>query len=78
MAAANIGEDLLPSLSRDDIKYLFPGPENFLRRWAIWLVVNKDEKIRSVFHSVTELFNSTTDVSNIQEMLSNFSSGPYT
>ncbi|CAG5893726.1 unnamed protein product, partial [Menidia menidia] len=42
---ANIGEDLLPLLSRDDIKDLFPGPENFLRRRAIWLVVNKDEKV---------------------------------
>ncbi|TKS66016.1 hypothetical protein D9C73_000072 [Collichthys lucidus] len=45
LRAANIGEDLLPSLSRDDIKDLFPGPENFLRRRAIWLVVNKDEKV---------------------------------
>ncbi|KAL7406521.1 hypothetical protein ABVT39_021316 [Epinephelus coioides] len=41
---ANIGEDLLPTLSRDDIKDLFPGPENFLRRRALWLVVNRDEK----------------------------------
>ncbi|CAG5850998.1 unnamed protein product, partial [Menidia menidia] len=45
LKAANIGEDLLPLLSRDDIKDLFPGPENFLRRRAIWLVVNKDEKV---------------------------------
>ncbi|KAM3583192.1 uncharacterized protein V6R79_014190 [Siganus canaliculatus] len=45
LRAANIGEDLLPSLSRDDIKDLFPGPENFLRRRAIWLVVNKDEEV---------------------------------
>ncbi|KAK1898229.1 G1/S-specific cyclin-E [Dissostichus eleginoides] len=40
--AANIGEDLLHSLSRDDIKDLFPGPANFLRRRAIWLVVNAE------------------------------------
>ncbi|XP_073336348.1 uncharacterized protein [Pagrus major] len=48
LRAANIGEDLLHSLSRDDIKDLFPGPENFLRRRAIWLVVNKDEKVDTV------------------------------
>ncbi|XP_078023648.1 uncharacterized protein LOC144462870 [Epinephelus lanceolatus] len=47
LRAANIGEDLLPSFSRDDIKDLFPGPENFLRRRAIWLVVNNDEKVRA-------------------------------
>ncbi|XP_035806358.1 uncharacterized protein LOC111571818 [Amphiprion ocellaris] len=41
---ANIGEDILPSLSRDDIKDLFPGPQNFLRRRALWLVVNKQEE----------------------------------
>lgn len=60
IAAANIGEDLLLLLSRDDIRDLFPGPENFLRRRAIWHVVNKDEKVRCVFYSITGLFNCTT------------------
>ena len=46
--AAKIGEDILPSLSREEIKDLFPGPENFHRRRAIWLVVNKDEKVSSI------------------------------
>ncbi|CAI5669675.1 unnamed protein product [Oreochromis niloticus] len=41
---ANVGEDLLSSLSRDDIKDLFPGPEHFLRRRALWLAVHKCEK----------------------------------
>lgn len=49
IAAANIGEDLLRSLSRDDIKDLFPGPENFLRRRALWLLVNNDEQVCTVF-----------------------------
>lgn len=48
-AAANIGEDLLRSLSRDDIKDLFPGPENFLRRRALWLLVNNHEQVSTVF-----------------------------
>ncbi|XP_039898949.1 uncharacterized protein LOC120740565 [Simochromis diagramma] len=41
---ANVGEDLLSSLSRDDIKDLFPGPEHFLRRRALWLAVHKCEE----------------------------------
>ncbi|XP_076846700.1 uncharacterized protein LOC143491507 [Brachyhypopomus gauderio] len=40
---ANVGEDLLSSLSRDDIKDLFPGPERFLRR-PLWLAVHKCEE----------------------------------
>ncbi|XP_056431932.1 uncharacterized protein LOC130370251 isoform X2 [Gadus chalcogrammus] len=47
LRAAKIGEDILPSLSREEIKDLFPGPENFHRRRAIWLVVNKDEKVET-------------------------------
>ncbi|KAK1891622.1 Kynurenine/alpha-aminoadipate aminotransferase mitochondrial [Dissostichus eleginoides] len=52
LKAANIGEDLLHSLSRDDIKDLFPGPANFLRRRAIWLVVNavKVETTAEILH----------------------------
>ncbi|XP_026024935.1 uncharacterized protein LOC113034299 isoform X1 [Astatotilapia calliptera] len=41
---ANVGEDLLSSLSRDDIKDLFPGPEHCLRRRALWLAVHKCEE----------------------------------
>ncbi|KAK5886562.1 hypothetical protein CesoFtcFv8_017585 [Champsocephalus esox] len=47
LKVANIGEDLLHSLSRDDIKDLFPGPANFLRRRAFWLVVNDEEKVET-------------------------------
>lgn len=50
---AKIGEDLMPSLSRDDIKDLFPGPENFERRRALWLVANKDEKVSSALYTVS-------------------------
>lgn len=48
VAEANVGEDLLFSLSRDDIKDLFPGPENFLRRRTLWLAVHKREEVSSV------------------------------
>ncbi|KAB5546493.1 hypothetical protein PHYPO_G00072710 [Pangasianodon hypophthalmus] len=47
LRAANTGEDLLPSLSQDDITDLFPGPKNFLRCQDIWLVVNKEEKVET-------------------------------
>ncbi|KAK7127285.1 hypothetical protein R3I94_018472 [Phoxinus phoxinus] len=44
LKAANIGEEILPTLSRDDIRDLFPGPEHFLRRKAIWLMAHKEEQ----------------------------------
>ncbi|KAF4115070.1 hypothetical protein G5714_002559 [Onychostoma macrolepis] len=44
LKAANIGEDILPTLSREDIRDLFPGPEHFLRRKAIWLLTHKEEQ----------------------------------
>lgn len=34
--AANVDEEALKSLSRDDLKELFPGPEIFLRRKKLW------------------------------------------
>lgn len=34
--AANIDEEALKSFSRDDLKDLFPGPENFLKRKKLW------------------------------------------
>lgn len=34
--AASVDEEALISLSRDDLKDLFPGPENFLRRKKLW------------------------------------------
>lgn len=51
LKAGNIGEDLLRSLSRDDIKDLFPGPEHFLRRRALWLAVN-DEKVETAVRAM--------------------------
>lgn len=59
VADANIGEDLLPSLSRDYIKDLFPGPENFLRRRALWLVVHKHEKVSSLSVAVWQNWEHT-------------------
>ncbi|KAJ8277586.1 hypothetical protein GJAV_G00077080 [Gymnothorax javanicus] len=73
LRAANIGEDLLSSLSRDDIKDLFPGPENFLRRRAIWRVVNKDERVESAAQvqqpSPTEGSGLSTEEPNISKFV---------
>ncbi|TRZ04151.1 hypothetical protein DNTS_000398, partial [Danionella cerebrum] len=41
---ANIGAAVLPTLSRDDIRDLFPGPEHFLRRKTIWEMFHKDKE----------------------------------
>ncbi|KAK2836794.1 hypothetical protein Q7C36_014663 [Tachysurus vachellii] len=39
LEAAKIDEGVLKTLSRDDLKDLFPGPENFLRRKKLWDVI---------------------------------------
>ncbi|XP_062420085.1 uncharacterized protein LOC119230113 isoform X1 [Pungitius pungitius] len=36
LRAANITETMMSTLSREDLRDLFPGPENFLRRKAFW------------------------------------------
>ncbi|XP_029966657.1 uncharacterized protein LOC115402283 [Salarias fasciatus] len=36
LKAANISEEVLGTLSREDLRDLFPGPENFFRRKAVW------------------------------------------
>nr|XP_023649474.1 uncharacterized protein LOC111834427 isoform X1 [Paramormyrops kingsleyae] len=36
LRAANISEGMMGTLSREDLQDLFPGPENFLRRKAVW------------------------------------------
>ncbi|XP_071350260.1 uncharacterized protein [Trachinotus anak] len=36
LRAANITETMMSTLSREDLRDLFPGPENFLRRKAVW------------------------------------------
>ena len=36
--AANISEEMMGTLSREDLRDLFPGPENFFRRKAVWRV----------------------------------------
>ncbi|XP_066533784.1 uncharacterized protein [Hoplias malabaricus] len=44
LQAANISEALLPTLSREDIRDLLPGPEHFLRRKAIWDLFHKEQE----------------------------------
>lgn len=36
LTAANISEGMMGTLSREDLRDLFPGPENFFRRKAVW------------------------------------------
>ncbi|XP_067095332.1 uncharacterized protein [Osmerus mordax] len=38
LKAANISDEMMGTLSREDLRDLFPGPENFLRRKAVWRV----------------------------------------
>ncbi|CAG6016231.1 unnamed protein product [Menidia menidia] len=40
--AASIDEALLHSLSRDDLRDLFPGPENFLRSKQLWALISQE------------------------------------
>ncbi|XP_034069804.1 uncharacterized protein LOC117544657 [Gymnodraco acuticeps] len=42
LKAANISRDMLPSLSKEDLRDLLPGPEHFRRRRTIWRL-NHDE-----------------------------------
>ncbi|KAL7833768.1 hypothetical protein AOLI_G00287280 [Acnodon oligacanthus] len=46
MRAADISEALLPTLSRQDIRDLFPGPEHFLRRKATWKLFHKEQEVQ--------------------------------
>ncbi|KAL6455284.1 hypothetical protein MHYP_G00362790 [Metynnis hypsauchen] len=47
LQAANISEALLPTLSCEDIPDLFPGPERFLRREAVWNLFHKEQEVHS-------------------------------
>lgn len=40
--AAGINEGFLHTLSRDDLRDLFPGPEHFLRRNRVWALINPE------------------------------------
>lgn len=52
--AANISAAVLPTLSRDNIRDLFPGPEHFLRRKTIWEMFHEDKEVElhSFFQTV--------------------------
>ncbi|XP_056451967.1 uncharacterized protein LOC130387053 isoform X2 [Gadus chalcogrammus] len=47
LAAAQIDADALHTLSREDLRDLFPGPEHFRRRKSIWMVVHPVEQASS-------------------------------
>lgn len=42
ITAAGVDEEALKGLSRDDLKDLFPGPGNFLRRKKLWEFINQN------------------------------------
>ncbi|CAM4530089.1 unnamed protein product [Leuciscus chuanchicus] len=44
LKAANIDEALLQTLSRDDLRDLFPGPEHFLRRKRVWALISPEDE----------------------------------
>ncbi|CAL8258611.1 unnamed protein product [Arctogadus glacialis] len=48
LKAANISTDMLPSLSKEDLRDLFPGPEHFLRRRTIWRLIHDEDKVMMV------------------------------
>nr|XP_057926902.1 uncharacterized protein LOC131128251 [Doryrhamphus excisus] len=47
LQAANITNEVLPSLTREDLRDLLPGPENFLRRKCIWATFHPEEILTS-------------------------------
>ncbi|KAK7882210.1 hypothetical protein WMY93_028384 [Mugilogobius chulae] len=44
LKAANIDKNLLLTLSRDDLRDLFPGPEHFMRRKQLWAIISPEEE----------------------------------
>ena len=40
--AADIDEALLHTVSRDDLRDLFPGPKHFFRRKRVWALINSE------------------------------------
>ncbi|KAJ8358433.1 hypothetical protein AAFF_G00439970 [Aldrovandia affinis] len=42
LRAANISEIMLDTLLRDDLRDLFPGPQNFIRRRTIWHIIHPE------------------------------------
>ena len=51
ITAADITDDILPSLTREDLRDLLPGPENFLKRKRIWEAVHPEVRIHSELKS---------------------------
>uniref|UniRef100_A0AAV2MIT0 DUF4371 domain-containing protein n=1 Tax=Knipowitschia caucasica TaxID=637954 RepID=A0AAV2MIT0_KNICA len=66
LKAAGVKMTMLPSLTKEDLRDLFPGPENFLRRRHIWQLVHGD--VESSQETCTEEsdepFSSPTSVSS--------------
>ncbi|CAL8388615.1 unnamed protein product [Boreogadus saida] len=57
LKAANISTDMLPSLSKEDLRDLFPGPEHFLRR-TIWRLIHDEDKLMDKLQRILNRGNS--------------------
>ncbi|KAI4804102.1 hypothetical protein KUCAC02_025744 [Chaenocephalus aceratus] len=55
--AAHIDEVLMHSLTRDDLRDLFPGPEDFLRRKRVWSLISPEE-----LHLVENIVSSNPEL----------------
>lgn len=57
--AAGLKMEMLPSLSKEDLRDLFPGPEHFLRRKNIWQLFHEDNESQQSCYSTLD--TSATD-----------------
>lgn len=55
-SAANISTDMLPSLSKEDLRDLFPRPEHFFQRRTIWRTTHGENEVISDFN-IAWMFN---------------------
>ncbi|KAM4585548.1 uncharacterized protein PAE49_004768 isoform 1-T1 [Odontesthes bonariensis] len=65
LEAASIDEEALKNLSRDDLKDLFPGPENFLRRKKLWDFINQKCESRTTDQDASTCSGSPPSTSAI-------------
>ncbi|XP_036390587.1 uncharacterized protein LOC118781697 [Megalops cyprinoides] len=66
--AANISDLMLGTLSRDDLRDLFPVPENFIRRKTIWLTIHPEESGREDSKPKDPTADSSTSTTNEQSL----------
>lgn len=55
--AAGVDEEALKGLSRDDLRDLFPGTGNFLRRKKLWEFINQN--VNTNWNNLLLILNGT-------------------